>query len=51
MKKSTHPMDIMANWCSHGGQFTLAGKANKLPSNQSEPTPTSAPMWMDGAHI
>jgi hypothetical protein len=51
MKNSTHPMDITTNWCSHGGLFTLDGKANKLPSNQCGPTPTSAPTWMDDAHI
>ncbi len=24
MKNTAHPMDRMANWCSHGGWFTLA---------------------------
>jgi hypothetical protein len=31
MKKAAHPMDRTANWCSHGGRFTLVGKC-KLSS-------------------
>jgi hypothetical protein len=30
-----HPMDRTANWCSHGGWFTLAGYALKHGNSET----------------
>jgi hypothetical protein len=40
-----HPMDRMANWCNHGGWFTLAHNLqNTLPP--PFPTPSESPLGL-----